>query len=45
MDCSLHGIKSKLYQGVMVTKNYTKPLLGIKEILRRDNHDFQKSKT
>jgi hypothetical protein len=42
---SLHLAKGNFYQGPVVTRNCTKPLLGIEAILRSDNHDFQKSKT
>jgi len=45
MECSLHEAKGNLYQGSVVTTNYTKPLLDIRAILTSDNHDFQKWKT
>ncbi len=45
MDCSLLVAKGNFYQGLMVTRNYTKPLLGIKAIIKNDNNNFQKSKT
>jgi len=45
MDYSLHLAEGNFYQGLVVNRIYTKPLLGIKAILRNDNHDFQKPKT
>jgi hypothetical protein len=45
MDYSLHISKDNFYKRPMVTTNYTKPLFGVRAILRSDNHDYQKSKT